>query len=78
MVAEHFGISIMESDARVLHVRIQQLITTAFTKGAAQEREAIKAIAEAELSNTAALMSMPPQSSAAWNVLQSIKSRSKS
>ena len=42
---------------------------------AAKEREAIKALAEKELLNTAALMSMPPQSSAAWNILQAIKAR---
>jgi len=42
------------------------------------EREAIKALAEKELLNTAALMSMPPQSSAAWNILQAIQARGES
>lgn len=42
---------------------------------AAKEREAINSLAEKELLNTSALMSMPPQSSAAWNILQAIRSR---
>jgi hypothetical protein len=39
------------------------------------EREVMQKIAEAELSNTAMLASMPPQSSAAWNILQAIRAR---
>lgn len=39
------------------------------------ERETIKELAEKELLNTSALMSMPPQSSAAWNILQAIRAR---
>lgn len=42
---------------------------------AAKEREAINSLAEKELLNTSALMSMPPQSSAAWNILQAIRAR---
>jgi len=42
---------------------------------AAKEREAIKALAQKELLNTNALMSMPPQSSAAWNILNAIQAR---
>ena len=42
---------------------------------AAAEREAIKQKAEAELSNTAMLASLPPKSSAVWNILQAIRAR---
>ena len=44
---------------------------------AAAEREVIKQVAEQELLNTSALMSMPPQSSAAWNILNAIRARGK-
>jgi hypothetical protein len=39
------------------------------------EREACAAIAEKELGNTAMLTSMPPKSSAAWNILFAIRAR---
>lgn len=39
MMAEHFGISILESDARLLHERIQLLITEAYNRGVQRERE---------------------------------------
>ena len=42
---------------------------------AAAEREACVAIAEKELGNTAMLTSMPPKSSAAWNILFAIRAR---
>lgn len=42
---------------------------------AAAEREACAAIAEKELGNTAMLTSMPPKSSAAWNILFAIRAR---
>jgi hypothetical protein len=44
---------------------------------AAAEREALEQVAERELANTSALMSMPPKSSAAWNILQAIRARGK-
>lgn len=40
MMAEHFGISILESDAKLLHERIQLLITEACNRGVQHEREA--------------------------------------
>ena len=40
MMAEHFGISILESDARLLHERITMLISEAYTRGLRTEREA--------------------------------------
>ena len=43
--------------------------------GAAAEREAIKQVAEREMRNTNMLLSMPPKSSAAWNILQAINAR---
>lgn len=43
--------------------------------GAAAEREALEQVAQRELANTSALMSMPPKSSAAWNILQAIRAR---
>ena len=42
---------------------------------AAAEREALEQVAQRELANTSALMSMPPKSSAAWNILQAIRAR---
>lgn len=42
---------------------------------AEREREACAAIAEKELGNTAMLTSMPPKSSAAWNILFAIRAR---
>lgn len=39
------------------------------------EREACAKVAEQELGNTASLTSMPPKSSAAWNILQAIRAR---
>ena len=40
MMAEHFGISILESDARLLHERITMLISEAYTRGVKTEKEA--------------------------------------
>ena len=40
MMAEHFGISILESDARLMHERITMLISEAYTRGVKAEREA--------------------------------------
>jgi hypothetical protein len=40
MMAQHFGISILESDAKLLHERIQILITEAYNRGVQHEREA--------------------------------------
>ncbi len=40
MMAQHFGISILESDAKLLHERIQLLITEAYNRGVQHEREA--------------------------------------
>ncbi len=40
MMAEHFGISILESDAKLLHERIQLLIAEAYNRGIQHEREA--------------------------------------
>ena len=42
---------------------------------AEREREACAAIAEKELGNTAMLTSIPPKSSAAWNILFAIRAR---
>ena len=42
---------------------------------AAAEREACVAIAEKEFGNTAMLLSLPPKSSAAWNIWASIRAR---
>jgi hypothetical protein len=42
---------------------------------AAAEREACAEVAEKELGNTAMLTSMPPKSSAAWNILFAIRAR---
>jgi hypothetical protein len=42
MMAEHFGISILESDAKLLHERIQLLITEAYNRGVQHERDEIK------------------------------------
>ena len=42
---------------------------------ASVEREAIKQVAEREMGNTSMLLSMPPKSSAAWNILQAINAR---
>lgn len=42
MMAEHFGISILESDAKLLHERIQLLITEAYNRGVQHERDAVK------------------------------------
>jgi len=39
MMAEHFGISILESDAKLLHERIQLLIAEAYNRGVQKERE---------------------------------------
>jgi len=39
MMAEHFGVSILESDARLLHERITMLISEAYTRGVRTERE---------------------------------------
>lgn len=39
MMAQHFGISILESDAKLLHERIQLLITEAYNRGIKKERE---------------------------------------
>ncbi len=41
----------------------------------AAERVALEQIAERELGNTSMLTSMPPKSSAAWNILHAIKAR---
>jgi hypothetical protein len=46
MMAEHFGISILESDARLLHERITMLISEAYTRGARTEREACAKVAD--------------------------------
>jgi hypothetical protein len=40
MMAENFGISILESDAKLLHERIQLLIAEAYNRGIQYEREA--------------------------------------
>lgn len=42
---------------------------------AAAEREACVAIAEKEFGNTAMLLSLPPKSSAAWNIWAAIRAR---
>ncbi len=39
MMAEHFGVSILESDAKLLHERIQLLIAEAYNRGVQKERE---------------------------------------
>lgn len=39
IMAEHFGVSILESDARLLHERITMLISEAYTRGVRTERE---------------------------------------
>jgi hypothetical protein len=39
------------------------------------EREACSKLADAQLMNTSALMSMPPKSSAAWNIASAIRAR---
>lgn len=41
MTAEHFGISIPESDARILHERVQVLINKAYNHGVQNERTAL-------------------------------------
>lgn len=46
MMAEHFGISILESDAKLLHERVQLLITEAYNRGMRNERESIAALIE--------------------------------
>jgi hypothetical protein len=46
MMAEHFGISILESDAKLLHERIQLLITEAYNRGVQHEREACARVCE--------------------------------
>ena len=48
----------------------------AFAKLVAQhEREACAKLADAQLMNTSALMSMPPKSSAAWDIAIAIRAR---
>jgi len=42
---------------------------------AAAEREACAKLADEQLMNTSALMSMPPKSSAAWNIATAIRAR---
>ena len=44
---------------------------------AVAEREACETIAQKELGNTTMLTSLPPQSSAAWNILADIRARGK-
>lgn len=39
------------------------------------ERSACAKVAEDELGNTSALLSMPPKSAAAWNIMQAIRAR---
>ncbi len=59
MMAEHFGISILESDARLLHGRIQILLATAHARGMDAEREAcIKLCDEADPSTLPAMLGM--------------------
>ena len=65
MALEHFGATFKSSD---LEVKLAMLAVAA-------EREACAAIAEKELGNTAMLTSMPPKSSAAWNILFAIRAR---
>jgi len=43
---------------------------------AQHEREACAKLADEQLMNTSALMSMPPKSSAAWNIASAIRARS--
>lgn len=45
------------------------------TKAVQQEREACAKLADEQLMNTSALMSMPPKSSAAWNIAAAIRAR---
>lgn len=49
MMAEHFGISILESDARLLHSRIQILLATAHARGMEVEREGCAKACEDQL-----------------------------
>ncbi len=44
---------------------------------AAHEREECAKLADEQLMNTSALMSMPPKSSAAWNIAAAIRARGK-
>jgi hypothetical protein len=44
----------------------------------ASEREACAQLADEQLMNTSALMSMPPKSSAAWNIAAAIRARKES
>jgi len=46
MMAEHFGISILESDAKLLQERIQLLITEAYNRGVQHERDACAKLCE--------------------------------
>ncbi len=48
MMAEHFGISILESDAKLLHERIQLLIAEAYNRGIQYEREACAILCNAD------------------------------
>jgi len=52
MMAEHFGVSILESDARLLHERITMLISEAYTRGAKTEREACAAMVDRYIMET--------------------------
>lgn len=52
MMAQHFGISILESDAKLLHERIQLLITEAYNRGAQREREACAKLCDGAHPNT--------------------------
>lgn len=64
------------NDADEVFLRVFEFELERFTDlVAAQEREACAEVAEQELLNTSALMSLPPQSSAAWNILNAIRAR---
>lgn len=52
MMAQHFGISILESDAKLLHERIQILITEAYNRGTQREREACAKVCDGAHPNT--------------------------
>lgn len=54
---------------------IERFFQAAYDKGRTDEHEAIKQVAERELDNTLTLASVPPKSSATWNILQAIRAR---
>jgi len=66
---------VLSYDAEGRWILSEQEVIQLAALAVAAEREACAAIAEKELGNTAMLTSMPPKSSAAWNILFAIRAR---